>query len=357
MKEDAKAYYTSLLLWALGAAGAVCLLVIIGMSLNLLDNRFIPLVEGQMPMQLLFELTLSVAAFAIVSYLMGKSGFALPVFWQGTLFWAFLALYLKYRIYPPIPFSVRAMYLGVAAVAVFMWMSSNEEDWQKFKQPIFNVMDGITPMHKGLRVFYLVAIPVLVGMYGFTSFYPSTAEPIELRTVHPAPPATTKVHGRTFVLQIARNPYRVGLEGKYNEHYPNEHIVDQGMGRLMKTMGPEDNPWHDDATGYIRFVREGGEIFFQNCHFCHGDNLNGRGLHAFAFNPIPANFTDAGTIAQLQETFLFWRVSKGGIGLPREAFPWASTMPPWEQHLTTDEIWKVIMFEYWHTGYFPRTWD
>ena len=86
-------------------------------------------------------------------------------------------------------------------------------------------------------------------------------------------------------------------------------------------------------------------------------NLNGRGLHAFAFNPIPANFTDAGTIAQLQETFLFWRVSKGGIGLPREAFPWASTMPPWEQHLTTDEIWKVIMFEYWHTGYFPRTWD
>ena len=28
-------------------------------------------------------------------------------------------------------------------------------------------------------------------------------------------------------------------------------------------------------------------------------------------------------------------------------------MPPWEQHLTTDEIWKVILFE-WHTGYYPR---
>ena len=104
-------------------------------------------------------------------------------------------------------------------------------------------------------------------------------------------------------------------------------------------------------------MREGGEIFFQNCHFCHGDNLNGRGLWAFAFNPIPANFTDAGTIAQLQETFVFWRVAKGGIGLPGEGFPWASVMPPWEQHLTVDEIWKVIMFEYWHTGYYPRTWD
>ena len=62
--------------------------------------------------------------------------------------------------------------------------------------------------------------------------------------------------------------------------------------------------------------------------------MNGRGLHAFAFNPIPANFTDPGTIAQLQETFIFWRVAKGGIGLPNEGFPWASVMPPWEQHLT-----------------------
>ncbi|HHZ83629.1 MAG TPA: cytochrome c, partial [Nitrospirales bacterium] len=73
-------------------------------------------------------------------------------------------------------------------------------------------------------------------------------------------------------------------------------------------------------------------------------------------NPIPANFTDPGTLAQLQETFVFWRVAKGGPGLPREGFPWASAMPPWEQHLTTEEIWKVILFEYWHTKYPPRTW-
>jgi hypothetical protein len=111
------------------------------------------------------------------------------------------------------------------------------------------------------------------------------------------------------------------------------------------------------APKFLQYAREGGAIFFQNCHFCHGDNLNGRGMFAFAFNPIPANFADPGTIAQLQETFVFWRVSKGGPGLPREGFPWASAMPPWEQHLTTDEIWKVIMFEYWHTNFYPRTWD
>ena len=155
-------------------------------------------------------------------------------------------------------------------------------------------------------------------------------------------------------MQTTQNPYRVNPEGKYDQEYSNANIVEQGMGRLMK---PNANPWDKDAQGYLKYVREGGEIFYQNCHFCHGDNLNGRGLHAFAFNPIPANFTDPGTIAQLQETFIFWRVSKGGIGLPNEGFPWASVMPPWEQHLTVDEIWKVVLFEYWHTGYYPRTWD
>jgi hypothetical protein len=312
------------------------------------------LVEGYMPMQMLFELAFCVAVFAGISYLLSKSGVQLPRFWQGILFWVFILMYLKYRIYPPIPFSVRAMYGTVSLIAVFMWMSSNEDDWRKFKQPIMNVMDGITPFHKILRVAYLVALPFVFWAFSYNSFLPNLDEPIELRTVHPAPPASTKVHGKTFVLQTSQNPYRINPEGKYDQEYSNARIVEQGMGRLMK---PDANPWDQKAEGYLKYVREGGEIFFQNCHFCHGDNLNGRGLHAFAFNPIPANFTDPGTIAQLQETFFFWRVAKGGIGLPREGFPWASVMPPWEQHLTTDEIWKVILFEYWHTGYYPRTWD
>jgi len=315
---------------------------------------WLKLVEGFMPMQMLFELTLCVGLFALMSYLLKKNGLAIPMFWQGVLFWLFIVLYLKYRIYPPIPFSVRAIYGTVALVAVFLWMSATEADWKKFKQPILNVMDAVTPFHKHLRTGYLVGIPLLLWGFAYSSLVPSQEEPIELRTVHPAPPASTKVHGKTFVLQTSSNPYRVNPEGKYDQEFTNSLIVEQSMGRLMK---PTANPWDPKAQGYLKYVREGGEVFFQNCHFCHGDNLNGRGLHAFAFNPIPANFTDPGTIAQLQETFIFWRVAKGGIGLPRESFPWASVMPPWEQHLTTDEIWKVVLFEYWHTGYYPRTWD
>jgi hypothetical protein len=312
------------------------------------------LVEGYMPMQMLFELAVCVAVFALVSHLLNKSGLGIPRLWQGIGFVVFIFAYLKYRIYPPIPFSVRAMYGFVTMIAVFMWMSSNEEDWRKFKQPILNVLDGKTGFHKALKWGYLIILPFVFWAFSYNSFLPNLEEPIELRTVHPAPPASTKVHGKTFVLQTSSNPFRVNGEGKYDQDYTNARIVEQSMGRLLK---PDANPWDPKAEGYLKYVREGGEIFFQNCHFCHGDNLNGRGLHAFAFNPIPANFTDPGTIAQLQETFIFWRVSKGGIGLPREGFPWASVMPPWEQHLTTDEIWKVVMFEYWHTGYYPRTWD
>lgn len=307
-------------------------------------------------MQMVGELAICVLTFSLVSYLLSKSGLAVPRFWQGVLFWSFIQWYLAYRIYPPIPFSVRAMYGTASLVAVFMWMSSNQEDWNKFKQPIMNVLDGVSGFHKALRVLAVIAIPFLIGWKSFDAMKPSSEEPVELRTVHPAPPQSTKVHGKMVTLQTAANPYRANLEGKFDEQFARKLITEQSMGRLMQTK-PEANPWDPNAQGYIKYVREGGEIFFQNCHFCHGDNLNGRGLHAFAFNPIPANFTDPGTLAQLQETFVFWRVAKGGLGLPPEGFPWASVMPPWEQHLTTDEIWKVILFEYWHTGYYPRTWD
>ena len=47
---------------------------------------------------------------------------------------------------------------------------------------------------------------------------------------------------------------------------------------------------------------------------------------------------------------MFWRIAKGGPGLPREGTPWNSAMPAWEDLLTEDEIWAVIIFLYEQTG-------
>ena len=56
----------------------------------------------------------------------------------------------------------------------------------------------------------------------------------------------------------------------------------------------------------------------------------------------------------LQESYLFWRIAKGGPGLPEESTPWASAMPAWEPMLQEDEIWDVISFLYAFTGRKPR---
>ena len=69
--------------------------------------------------------------------------------------------------------------------------------------------------------------------------------------MHPAPPATTKVHGKTFVLQVVENPYRVNDDGKYDQAYTDARIVEQSMGRLMKDVNdPNYNPWDPNAEGY-----------------------------------------------------------------------------------------------------------
>ena len=305
-----------------------------------MSNIWIP---GWMPVQLLLILTAAFFAFVGIGWVLRKQGRSLPKFTQAVLIWVTAFIILRFVLYPPIPSALLMTYMGLITLVLFLLVSSDEESWAEFKRPILKTLGGDTPGFRRIRTVTFVALPLLIGFGTYNTVAPKFEEPIELRTVHPAPPASVKVHGKTFTLQTAENPFRVDESGQYSNEVQQQHV--------------NDNPFDPDASKYMQYVREGGAIFFQNCHFCHGDNLDGRGMFAFAFNPIPANFSDPGTIAQLQETFVFWRVAKGGPGLPREGFPWASAMPPWEQHLTTDEMWKAILFEYWHTGFYPRTWE
>jgi mono/diheme cytochrome c family protein len=101
----------------------------------------------------------------------------------------------------------------------------------------------------------------------------------------------------------------------------------------------------------------GKGFYFAYCMPCHGPKFNGNGPASDGFNPPPANFVDPGTIAQLQESYLFWRIKKGGVGLNVEGHPWKSAMPRWEVELSDDMIWKIIMAEYAGSGHKPRTWE
>src|SRR3989449_11105412 len=84
--------------------------------------------------------------------------------------------------------------------------------------------------------------------------------------------------------------------------------------------------------------------------YCHGNTLVGQAHFAKRFNPPPAYFQDPGTIAMLQEAYLFWRIAKGGPGLPKESTPWNSVMPAWEDRLTEEQIWEAIIYLYDATG-------
>jgi len=222
-----------------------------------------------------------------------------------------------------IPASLLTMYMFFVVAGVFMVYTFTEESARELVAPIKALVED--PNNKKIRNVVFVLVPLLAGAYTYIKVLPSYEAPVELRSIHPAPPSSVKLYGKRYDLLKLTNPYRKFEKG--------------------------------DPEKFKQLVGEGAEVYIQNCQYCHGDKLDGKGPYAAGLNPIPLNFQDVGTIAQLQESYLFWRIATGGPGLPKEATPWISSMPVWQDFLTEDEIWKVILFLYDYTGHRPRSWE
>ncbi len=243
----------------------------------------------------------------------------LSIFSRAMLLVAVCYVGLAYGIRPPLPASIVYLYMGLIIIGILSQIGIEDEKLKEFTRPIRELLVDEDKARRRLVVFTLLPLVVAFAVFSNTSV--SSVPPAELRTIHPAPPRTIQFRGRDIDLAELENPLRHG----------------------------EQN--------YDRHVQAGRATYYQNCHFCHGDDLDGDGMFAHAFNPPPADFTDPGTIAMLQESFLFWRVSKGGKGLPAVSAPWSSAMPAWEEMLTEEEIWQVILFMYEATDQVPRTWE
>lgn len=220
----------------------------------------------------------------------------------------------------PVPQSVVNLYMGIVLLALLAYVSSDRERTRQVVEPTLALLTEkrFTP--------YLAAVVVLIPAAVAGSIWLDRTAPPEApafgRTVHPAPPGQIMVHDVSFDLATLDNPYR----------------------RLEKT----------DPDRFEERVAHGRKVYYENCFYCHGDLMRGRGPYAQALNPIPTNFQDAGTIGMLQESFLFWRIAKGGPGMPAEGGPWDSAMPAWEKFLSEEEMWDVILFVYEFTGNRPR---
>jgi mono/diheme cytochrome c family protein len=206
---------------------------------------------------------------------------------------------------------------------VFMVFTFTEESTQELVAPIKALVED--PSKRLVRNVVFTIAPLAAGLFAYDRVLPGFEAPVELRSIHPAPPASAKIYGKRYDLLALENPFR-----------------------KFETEDPER---------FAELVAEGAEVYIENCHYCHGDKLDGNGPYAQGLNPVPMNFQDIGTIAQLQESFLFWRIATGGPGLPEEGAPWISSMPVWQDFLTEDEIWKVILFLYDYTGHRPRSWE
>ena len=222
---------------------------------------------------------------------------------------------IRFVIKPPLPFSLVLMYMMLTVIGALVYVSIYDDVWLDFSQPIAEFFRGTARRGAAwtfARQVVLVLLPLLVGYGVYQKVTPSLNPPAEERVVHPAPPFEV-----------------TGL----------------------------NNPLRKQPDKYQEYLKLGARVYFQNCFYCHGDRFDGRGHFAHGFNLPPANFMDSTTIAQLQESFVFWRISTGGPGLPPESTPWNSAMPRWQERLSETERWAVIMFLYDQTGWKPRTWQ
>ena len=122
-----------------------------------------------------------------------------------------------------------------------------------------------------------------------------------------------------------------------------ESITVRGKSVVLKNL---KNPLRQDQANLAKNIHAGGEVYFKKCFLCHGDHLDGKGLFGNRFFPPPADFTLPTSIVSLPESFAYWRIMKGGQGLPEKFAPWDSAMPAWENQLKEEEVWKVILYIY-----------
>jgi mono/diheme cytochrome c family protein len=236
----------------------------------------------------------------------------------AAAWWLGIYVLLRFGFTVPIPASVISLYMGIISIAILAYVSSSQERREEVSRPLVRFMTD--KRYTVLLVATVVAIPALAAASVYVRMHVPLEPPFFPRTIHPASPSEITVHDKKIDLDAGENPFR-----------------------QLETSNPEE---------FRKHVENGRRIYYRNCVFCHGDTMAANGMFVHGLDPIPTNFNE--TIAQLRETFLFWRIAKGGPGLPDEGGPWDTAMPAWEKLLKEEEMWEAILFLYDFTGQKPR---
>jgi len=81
-----------------------------------------------------------------------------------------------------------------------------------------------------------------------------------------------------------------------------------------------------------------GEILYEaNCAACHGVTGEGDGPASGGISPPPGNL--ASRHPTMSDSYVFWRISEGGL-----MEPFNSIMPGWKGLLDEQSIWQIITY-------------
>lgn len=92
-------------------------------------------------------------------------------------------------------------------------------------------------------------------------------------------------------------------------------------------------------AGDVDAITLGKEIYEDKCLECHGPEGAGDGPRSVNLNPKPVDLADSTEMADRNDGYLFWRVTKGGL-----MEPFNSGMKAWEMALTEEQRWQVISY-------------
>jgi mono/diheme cytochrome c family protein len=237
-----------------------------------------------------------------------------------AVWWVAIYVLLRYGFTAPLPRSVLDLYMGIATLSLAAYVGSSRTR----TRAVLSFLDSFITERRFTPLLALVCllIPAALGMNVYRSATRDPEPPYFARTVHPAPPQSISVHETEIDLIRTANPLRE-----------------------LRASAPDVFEQH---------VENGKRRYYRECVYCHGAALNGQGLFIQGLDPLPTKLAEGGLLDSFQESYFFWRIAKGGPGLPEEAGPGSSSMPSWEQFLSTEEIWEVVLFLYDFTGSEPR---